>query len=271
MSAVVALDLDQTLVYSVRSAGPLDGVSTVWVEDYQDAPLSLMTTATHQALRELATRHHVLPVTTRTPDQYARIRLPMTVPTAVCANGGVLLRHGVRDAAWDRRVHSDLRGYAPAASVSAHLDNVSSSQWVKTRRQVEDLFVYLVAHSREQVPDGWAEELEAWAAPLGWGVSVQGRKAYVVPHGLSKGAAALRLAQELGGPLLAAGDSELDRSLLEVALVAARPAHGELHRSGYAPPGLFVTTRSGARAAEDLLAHLSHRADTVTAESDPTL
>ena len=45
MSAVVALDLDQTLVYSVRSAGPLDGVSTVWVEDYQDAPLSLMTTA----------------------------------------------------------------------------------------------------------------------------------------------------------------------------------------------------------------------------------
>ncbi len=268
MKAVVALDLDQTLVYSVRSAGPLDGVGTVWVEDYQDAPLSLMTTAAYGALRELATRHHVLPVTTRTPEQYARIRLPMNVPAAVCANGGVLLRHGVRDPSWDRRVRGDLRGFAPAAAVAAHLDDVSSSQWVKTRRQVEDLFVYLVAHSREQVPDGWAEELSSWAAPLGWRVSVQGRKAYVVPHGLSKGAAALRLAQELGGPLLAAGDSELDRSLLEAAVVAARPAHGELHRSGYAPPWLYVTPRSGARAAEDLLAHLSEQAESVTAEAD---
>ena len=265
MKAVVALDLDQTLVYSARSAGPLDGVDTVWVEDYQDAPLSLMTTAAYGSLRELASRHHVLPITTRTPEQYARLRLPLTVPVAVCANGGVLLRQGVRDAAWDRRVGGELRAFAPAAAVAAHLDSVSSPRWVKTRRQVEDLFVYLVAHSREQVPEGWAEELGSWAAPLGWTVSVQGRKAYVVPHGLNKGAAALRVARELAGPLLAAGDSQLDRSLLEAAVVAARPAHGELHRSGYAPPGLFVTPRSGACAAEDLLAHLSRQADVVTA------
>jgi hydroxymethylpyrimidine pyrophosphatase-like HAD family hydrolase len=114
------------------------------------------------------------------------------------------------------------------------------------------------------IPGQWLADLTDWAAARGWSVSVQGRKVYVVPVMLSKGAAATRVAELLGGPLLAAGDSLLDRSLLEAAVCAARPAHGELHATGYQLPDLFVSKHSGARAAEEILDHLGDRADLLT-------
>lgn len=261
MKAVLALDLDQTLIYSGRSAGPLDDVATVWVEDYDGAPLSLMTAEAYGLLGELAQRHHVVPVTTRTPEQYARVRLPVSPAYAICCNGGVLLRDGARDRDWDDRVAEDLVSVASADDVAATVLGVRDQPWVRTVRQVERLFVYLVAHARDQIPESWIDETADWAGDLGWTVSVQGRKVYIVPSVLSKGAAAVRVAGELGGPLFAAGDSLLDTTLLDVAQVATRPAHGELHAAGWQREGLYVTPSSGAVAAGELLGYLRERAD----------
>ena len=89
---------------------------------------------------------------------------------------------------------------------------------------------------------------------------MQGRKVYAVPAGLSKAAAAARLRRPARRRpvLLAAGDSLLDRPLLELAVAsggaAVRPAHGELHELGFA--GAHVTAASGARAGEELLGWL---------------
>jgi hydroxymethylpyrimidine pyrophosphatase-like HAD family hydrolase len=258
--AVLALDLDQTLIYSVRSAGPLEGIETVWVEDYDGEPLSLMTATAHACLERLAQRHHVVPVTTRTPEQFARVRLPGPIRHAICSNGGVLLLDGVRSREWDERIAGELTAAAPAAEVHTALSAVSLP-WLRLARQVEDLFVVLVAHSREAVPPAWVSEQEVWAESLGWQLSFQGRKLYFVPRSLSKGAAALEVSRRLGGPLLAAGDSLLDRSLLQVADFAVRPAHGELHDGGVELPGVRVTERSGAPAADDVLAALVAHAD----------
>jgi hydroxymethylpyrimidine pyrophosphatase-like HAD family hydrolase len=267
MKAVLALDVDQTLIFSSRSAGRLDGVATVWVEDYDGAELSLMTVAAHELLAELGERHHVVPVTTRTPQQLARVRLPVRPSWAICSNGGVLLRDGVRDLDWDRRIAAELTAVAAADEVVERVTQVSGESWVKTVRRVEDLFVYLVAHERAAIPARWAAELDAWATGVGWTVSVQGRKVYVVPRVLSKGAAALRVAAELGGPLLSAGDSVLDISLLEAAVHSARPGHGELHDRDFRCDGLYVSELSGAVATVDLLAQLAGVADSLTAAS----
>ncbi|MDX6255202.1 MAG: hypothetical protein QOJ11_1536 [Frankiales bacterium] len=264
MTAVLALDLDQTLIYSARSAEPLDGVDTIWVEDYLGEPLSLMTVRAHELLASLSERHDVVPVTTRTPEQFGRVRLPWRQPYAICANGGILLQQGIRDAAWDARVAADLTAVLPAGEVAGRVEEVAGQHWVRTVRQVEELFVYLVAQDRGAIPAAWLDGLTAWAGSQGWAVSVQGRKVYVVPLMLSKGAAAVRVAELLGGRLLAAGDSLLDRSLLEEASAAARPAHGELHALGYDRPGLFVSPTRGARAAEEILSYLGDRADFVT-------
>lgn len=262
MRALVAVDLDQTVVFSERSAG--EAGPSVVVEHLDGAPLSSMTVGAHAAYAALAARVRVVPVTTRTVAQYARIRLPAPAPHAVCANGGVLLVDGARDADWDAWVRDLLRAAAPVDEVRAVLDRDAGQPWVRLVRTAEDLFAYLVAQSREAFPDGWLDGLAAELEPRGWTVSVQGRKAYAVPAGLTKAAAVARLRDLLGADrVLAAGDSLLDAPLLELGLAsggAVRPAHGELHELGWAPPGLHVTAASGARAGEELLGWLAARA-----------
>ncbi|MCW2607619.1 MAG: hypothetical protein JWO60_2312 [Frankiales bacterium] len=262
MTPLVALDLDQTVVFSERSAG--EAGPSVVVEHLDGAPLSSMTVGAHEAYAALAARVRVVPVTTRTVAQYERIRLPAPAPHAVCANGGVLLVDGARDAGWDGWVRALLAEVAPVQEVRDHLDAWAGQDWVRTVRTAEDLFVYLVAQSRAAFPDGWLDGLAASLEPRGWTVSVQGRKAYAVPAGLTKAVAAARLRDLLGADrVLAAGDSLLDAPLLELGLAsggAVRPAHGELHELGWAPTGLHVTTASGARAGEELLGWLGERA-----------
>jgi hypothetical protein len=261
VTALVAVDLDQTLIYSEHSGGRSFGSSDVWVEDYDGRPLSFMTLAAHALLAELATRHHVMPVTTRTPEQLGRIRLPHAPRWALCANGGVLLVDGRRDVDWDARVREELAGVVPAHEVMGWLGELDTAAWVRTVRQVEDLFVYLVAHERDDIPAGWLSGLQARAAEAGWCVSRQGRKVYVTPGDLlCKGRAARALADRLGAPLLAAGDSALDRALLLAADAAIRPRHGELQLRG-GLPGVPVTGCAGPEAAEEVLRYLLAQAD----------
>ncbi len=259
---LVAVDLDQTVVFSRRAAG--DAGPSVVVEHLDGAPLSSMTAGGHAAYAALAARHRLVPVTTRTVAQYARVVLPAPAPYAVCANGGVLLRDGAPDPGWAAWVRGVCAGAAPLHEVEARLRSVEDEPWVRLVRTAEGLFAYLVAHSRDVVPAGWAAGLAAELAPRGWTVSLQGRKVYAVPAGLSKAAAVRRLAAELGATvLLAAGDSQLDRPLLELAVAsggaAVRPAHGELHDAGWT--GAHVTRTLGARAGEELLTWLRLRAD----------
>ncbi len=263
MSGVlVAVDLDQTVIYSRGSAGAAG--PCVVVEHLDGAPLSSMTEGAHLAYADLARRHTVVPVTTRTVAQYERVTLPTPASWAVCANGGVLLADGVRDPDWAAWVSATCASSAPLAEVTARLGAVEHEPWVRLVRTAEDLFTYLVAHSRAEIPPDWLVALEADLATVGWRVSVQGRKVYAVPAGLSKAAAVRRLADLLGTDvLLAAGDSLLDAPLLELAVAsggaAIRPAHGELHDAGWR--GAHVTRGTGAVAGEELLHWLALRAD----------
>jgi hypothetical protein len=88
-------------------------------------------------------------------------------------------------------------------------------------------------------------------------VSLQGRKVYAVPAGLTKSAAATEVVARCGGgPLLAAGDSLLDADLLDAADAAIRPAHGELAGTGFVRRHLAVTAATGVAAGEELLGRL---------------
>jgi hypothetical protein len=257
---VVCLDLDRTTIYSAAALDldvpDRDAPRLLCVEVYRGAPLSFMTEAAVAAFERLCAVATVVPTTTRTVEQLARVHLPGPPPHyAIAANGGELLVDGEPDPAWSAAVRARLAGCAPVAEVAAHLAAVGG-EFVLNRRTAAGLFCYAVV-DRAALPPDWVPALAAWCAPRGWAVSLQGRKVYAVPGPLTKSAAAAEvLGRTGGGPLLAAGDSLLDADLLAAAAVAVRPAHGELADSGFDLPGVHVTAATGAAAGAELLAWL---------------
>jgi hypothetical protein len=260
---IVCTDLDRTLIYSAAaldlSVPDAQAPRLLCVEVYRGVPLSYLTETAADLLRELSERTVLVPTTTRTPEQLARVHLPGPPPRyAIASNGGHLLVEGVPDRGWTELVAVRLRGCAPLAEVEAHL-RASAGPFVTALRVASGMFAYAVV-DRNALPDGWVDALASWCDPRGWAVSLQGRKVYAVPRPLTKSAAAAEVRARVGGgPLLAAGDSLLDADLLEFADAAIRPAHGELAEAGFTRDHLTVTSSTGVRAGEEVLAWIHAR------------
>jgi hypothetical protein len=260
---VVCLDLDRTVIYSAAALDlrepDHEAPRLLCVELVKGVPQSFLTEAAAATLRDLQDVATVVPTTTRTPAQLARVHLPgPPARYAIASNGGHLLVDGVADPEWDAVVRDRVARCAPLAEVQAHL-RARGGPFMLSLREASGLFAYAVV-DRAALPVGWVDELTAWCAPRGWTVSLQGRKVYAVPAGLTKSAAATEVVARCGGPLLAAGDSLLDADLLDAADAAIRPAHGELAHTGFTRPHLAVTTATGVAAGAELLAWLHARA-----------
>ncbi|MEW9530166.1 HAD family hydrolase [Microbispora sp. NPDC049125] len=262
---VVCADLDRTLIYSQSAlalTGPdADAPRLLCVEVYQGKPLSFVTERAAAGLEALAAGCVLVPATTRTPEQYARVHLPGKAPEyAICANGGHLLVDGVDDPGWAATVRERLASGADLAAVREHLERVLDGRFDARLRIAADLFCYAVL-DRAAVPAGWVEDLTGWCAERGWTVSMQGRKLYCLPVMLTKAAAAAEVARRAGaGAMVAAGDSILDIPMLEIADQAIRPAHGELAELGWTSPTTSVTAGRGVAAGEEIVTWLVERA-----------
>jgi hypothetical protein len=260
--AVVAVDLDRTLIYSARALGlPPDGSVAprlAVAELYEGEPLSYLTRDAESMLEALAAAAVLVPTTTRTRAQYDRIRLLDGIPAyAITTNGGQLLVDGVPDADWAGVVAQRLASScAPLAEVVDHLAKVSDPLWTRKRRVAEDVFAYLVVE-RAEMPGGFVADLDGWCAERGWTVSVQGRKVYCVPGPLTKAAAVDHVRERSGATwTLAAGDSLLDAEMLAAADEAIRPSHGELHDTVWGLGAVTVTSAAGVLGGEEIVARL---------------
>nr|WP_326828240.1 sucrose-6-phosphate hydrolase [Parafrankia discariae] len=253
---LLACDLDQTLIFARKSFRLAPGTSepaVTLVERIDGVPSAYSTTRTLDLLARLHRTAVFVPVTTRTLAQYRRIDLGVRPAFAIAANGGHLLVDGEPDPAWAEQVAARLAGTcAPLAEMEALAARLDAAGWARVIRVADGLFVYLVAHSREAIPD--LSDVAAEVAAAGWSLSTQGRKVYLVPAALTKQAAVAEVARRAGASrVLAAGDSVLDAPMLAAADLAVRPAHGELHEQGWQAPNLTVTTAAGVLAAEELL------------------
>lgn len=261
MRTVVCTDLDRTLIYSAAALaleGPDETLPRLLcVEHYRAAPLSYVTETAAILIERLAEVAVLVPVTTRTPEQYRRVRLlGKPLPYAVCANGGHILVDGAEDAGWAGRVRARVAETgAELAEVREHLSRIAGG-FVHRLRTASELFAYAVV-DRAALPAGWLAELSAWCAERGWRTSLQGRKVYCLPSGLSKASAAAEVARRAGADrMLAAGDSLLDIELLEAADLALRPSHGELAETGWSAPNTAVTAARGVAAGEEIVERL---------------
>jgi hypothetical protein len=277
---LVVCDLDRTLIYSeraagrtVRAPGPGDA-PLICVEMYQEAPQSFMTSRALSRLAELDAAAVLVPATTRTRAQLARIVLPGVRPRyAIAGNGGLLLIDGEPDPDWTARVRATLAGSsAPLETVWARITATCDPRWMLRMHRAEELFCFGIV-DRAAVPAEALQGLTTWCSERGWELSLQGRKLYFVPSALTKSAAMAELAGRVGaGRVLAAGDSLLDAPMLLAADAGVRPGHGELADAGWTAPHVTALPARGVQAGEEIVDWLLEQArGTVrTATPSPT-
>jgi hypothetical protein len=256
VSVLIAADLDRTLIYSRAALDLTEGAlpPLACVEWRGGEQVGFMTEVAAGLLAELAGRTVLVPVTTRLPDQLARVRLPAPPSRfAIAANGGVLLINGEPDLGWRRRVARTVAESASLSDVWSYIRQNCSPSWRVKLRNADGLFCYAVL-AEAGAPAGFVSEASAWAEERGWTVSAQERKLYWVPRGLTKSAAVAEVASRVGADLvLAAGDSLLDQDLLDRADLGIHPAHGELFSSGWSAPHVRCTAATGVLAGQQIL------------------
>jgi len=262
MTTVVAVDLDRTLIYSAAAIGSADADSDagrpapplICVEHLDGRPQSFMTSLAAGWLERIGEHAVLVPTTTRTLQQYARVSLPGGPPAyAVTSNGGHIVVNGAADLDWRRAVDAAIAGSgALLAEVVDGLGRQADGPWVRNRRVADELFCYLVVDLAE-LPGDFLPAWTRWCASRGWVVSMQGRKIYALPRELTKEAALAEVLLRTGARrLLAAGDGALDAGFLMMADAAIRPAHGELAETGWVRPHVDVTSEVGVLAGEEI-------------------
>lgn len=255
-AALVAVDLDQTLIYSPDSVGRLTNATGTDDLHQVEAHLpsgtrSYVAAALPAQLDALRARATVVPVTTRTRAQFERIAPLGSVrfDLSVCSNGGTLLVNGEPDPTWAAEVSDELAqdGWR-IDEVAAYLDGLGLDR--KATRLADGMFCYLVAEDVEKA----ASKMDAIQVELedrGWTACLSGRKVYATPALLTKAAAVKRLAMRLGADVVVAiGDSVLDVPMLEAADYAIAPAHADAPVRKIAD---HVTRSTGPLAATEAL------------------
>ena len=264
---VVATDLDRTLIYSmaaITATHPAGSIPPlVCVEIYDGQPLSYLTVAAAEVLRTLRTQAELVPITTRTPAQYQRVELPGgPARYAIVSNGGHILVDGAPDARWRQAVERRIAGEGSSlAEITAGLDRQAVGDCVLNRKVADNLFCYLVV-DLATLPPAFLDDWTTWCMDRGWVVSMQGRKIYAIPRGLTKESALAEVVQRTGADhLLAAGDGALDAGFLLLADRAIRPPHGELAETGWRAANVEISSGIGVLAGEVIVRWLAGKVD----------
>lgn len=227
------------------------------VEIYEEREISFITRRTAGLLSELSGRALFIPVTTRTIEQYRRIKLPVsTPPYALVCNGGVLLVEGKECGEWYREsmelaadCQSDLRRAEKMLCSDPDVDFEV--------RNIKGLFLFTKSAKPQETAKRLREGLDGGGAD----VFENGKKVYVVPKQMNKGLAVRRLQEKLraGGVIsadsriIAAGDSEFDIPMLAAADMAVAPF--ALARSAELPEETVVMGEGGI-FSDFLLGHV---------------
>lgn len=207
---VLFSDLDGTLIFSANRKK----VGDIVIEHKDNTEISCISARQAELLPKI---RNIIPVTTRSVEQYKRIKFPegFAPEYALCDNGSTLLINGEKDGPWLER-SSEILAEA--------MEEMSRFRTILERdpdRRYEVRFVdgfFLFTKSADP---------NLTLARLGVGKCCEcyatGEKVYVIPKQLNKGDAVERLRALLGisrENVFCAGDSLMDVAMLNAADIA---------------------------------------------------
>ncbi|RSD26292.1 hypothetical protein [Mesobacillus subterraneus] len=252
-----ATDLDRTIIYSRRALKDLGTATPVQlqaVEKLDGKDLSFMTEKAIQLLHGLSEELLLVPVTTRTTQQYNRISLfkeRIPVKYAVTYNGAEVLCEGKPLPDWREDITRRLKAECASHDDLKDLLQKETNQVKGRLNSAEELFLYYLLEEKLEAKQ--VQEFKRKASAYGWRVSYQGRKLYFMPAPISKGEAVSFIKEREGiGTLIGAGDSLLDEDFLVKCDHSFIPSHGELSECNPLLTYIF-TELQGVHAGEEIL------------------
>ena len=210
-------DLDNTLIYSYKHN---IGEEKIAVENYQGREISFMTAQSHLMLRKIKDRLRVIPITTRTVEQYRRIDMGIgAFEYVLCCNGGILLKDNEIAEKWYGDSLNEIKdSLEELKKAYGFLKNDIRRTF--ELRFIDGLFIFTKCREPVQVCLELRDKLDCRLVD----VMSNGIKIYVLPKVLNKGRAVKRLMKFFADErTMAAGDSEFDIALLNSADVGFAP------------------------------------------------
>lgn len=265
---VFASDLDSTLIYSSRHCKLISSEKLFPVDFYNNSNCSFITSSIQHKLEHINESMLFIPVTTRSPDQYKRMKYFYDVikpKYAVVANGGIILKDGIELKCWSDISSTKLNELISVKNMIELCSFFLQMDFVISYKSCVDLFIYSIldedklanAISKGQLDLNYLEVLRSFCAEYNYSVSKQGKKIYIVPNCINKYDPIKYIMHlENINTLLAAGDSLLDYPLIKNSTYGIIPSHGELLLS---PPvenftdTVYITKKSGIFAGEEIL------------------
>ena len=245
-------DLDRTLIYSKRFIQGAQS-SAVLVESDGEKEIAFMTTGGLSLLRELASVMLIIPVTTRNYGECQRIGIlrELGLRYLIINNGAEIFCDGKRDEEYCDMIKLEIENleYGFDKALQIFFD-AFGRQDVKLCR-ISDDFLWLVVMNSEDFDHSLLLEIADSLKNGGWTVAATGKKIYLIPCAISKWRAVRYLSKKIDcGPLVCAGDSMMDKEMVENADVGIVPFGSELYDI---MPGAVKTSCPGIMAGEEIL------------------
>lgn len=224
MSILFACDLDNTLLYSYKHKREDD----ICVELLKGREQGFMSRNTCELLKKVMEKTCFIPITTRSCEQYSRIKWEYPPDYAVSANGGILLHNYDKDDEW---YEESIKCAKEICDEMTRLRDFLIGQDRFIRCRIVDE-MYLFAYCKDNVdPEKCAEE---YAAITRLDVISSGKKIYFFPRDINKGAALSRLIEKFRPrTVISAGDSEIDIPMLCAADIAIVPSEDMADKIGH--------------------------------------
>lgn len=206
---LLACDLDNTLIHSHRHKREGD----ICVELLRGAEQGFMCRRAYDSLLNLSERVELLPITTRSVEQFERIKLPEgCYNRAVTTNGAILIEKGRQNEEWRERNLSYASELMPL--MRELLSELEGDSRLNVARIVDEVYLYISCKDSTYVGD----YMDSYSSIKDLDIMASGRKIFFLPPKINKGIALSEIVK--GGDyslVAAAGDSSIDLSMLEVA------------------------------------------------------
>ena len=240
---IFATDLDNTMIYSYRRVVGLED-TLCCVEYYNGKPLTYMTYTSIDMLNFLLSKIYVIPTTSRSKAQFERIEIFKSTEYAIVDNGGTILYKGVTIPDWTNHINRILENY-DLENVLEIFKNLPGL--VSTPRIVDKMFLFAKSEETRLCEDYLKFKLDTK-----WKIDVQGQKVYAIPMEITKGNALKFICENLvadNQPIISAGDSNLDMSMLDYSDYSYIPSDSKLSALG----NKYIKTGSGIYATDLIL------------------